>query len=54
MHVVPINLPLPGIGVLPVNAFVLMAEEPVLIDTGIGTDTDDFVAAVSSVVDLTS
>lgn len=52
VHVFPVNLPLPGIGVLPVNAYVLMAEEPVLIDTGIGTDTDDFVAAVSSVIDL--
>ena len=52
VQVFPVNLPLPGIGVLPVNAYVLMAEEPVLIDTGIGTDTDDFVAAVSSVIDL--
>src|SRR5688572_7052408 len=52
VHVFPVHLPLPGIGVLPVNAYVLMAEEPVLIDTGIGTDTDDFVAAVSSVIDL--
>jgi glyoxylase-like metal-dependent hydrolase (beta-lactamase superfamily II) len=41
VHVFPVNLPLPGVGVLPINAYVLMAEEPVLI-----------VAAVSSVVDL--
>jgi glyoxylase-like metal-dependent hydrolase (beta-lactamase superfamily II) len=27
-----------------------MAEEPVLIDTGIGLDGDDFIAAVSSIV----
>lgn len=52
VHVFPANLPLPGIGVLPINAFLLMAEEPVLIDTGIGVDTDDFVAAVSSMMDL--
>jgi glyoxylase-like metal-dependent hydrolase (beta-lactamase superfamily II) len=51
VHVFPANLPLPGVGVLPVNAFLLMAEEPVLIDTGIGVDADDFIAAVSSVVD---
>jgi len=52
VHVFPANLPLPGVGVLPINAYVLMAEEPVLIDTGIRVDGDDFIAAVSSVVDL--
>ncbi len=52
VHVFPANLPLPGVGVLPVNAYLLMAEEPMLIDTGIGIDVDDFIAAVSSVVDL--
>jgi glyoxylase-like metal-dependent hydrolase (beta-lactamase superfamily II) len=54
VHVFPANLPLPGVGVLPVNAFLLMAEEPVLIDTGIGVDGGDFMAAVASVVDLRS
>jgi hypothetical protein len=53
VHVLPTNLPLPGAGVvLPVNAYVLMAEEPVLIDTGIGVDSDDFVDTVASIVDL--
>jgi hypothetical protein len=52
VHVLPANLSLPGMGVLPVNAFVLMAEEPVLIDSGIGVDGDDFVAAAGSVIDL--
>jgi glyoxylase-like metal-dependent hydrolase (beta-lactamase superfamily II) len=52
VHVFPANLPLPGVGFLPVNAYVLMAEEPVLIDTGLGLDREDFVAAVGSVVDL--
>ncbi|MBW3548481.1 MAG: MBL fold metallo-hydrolase [Actinobacteria bacterium] len=51
VHVLPTNLPLPGLGVLPINAYVLLAEEPVLIDTGIGPDVDDFVDALSSVVD---
>src|SRR4029453_9574644 len=51
VHVLPANLPLPGVGVLPVNAYLLMAEEPVLIDTGIGLDGDDFITAVSSIVD---
>jgi glyoxylase-like metal-dependent hydrolase (beta-lactamase superfamily II) len=52
VHVFPANLSMPGIGVLPINAYLLMAEEPVLIDTGIGVDTEDFIAAVSEVVDL--
>ena len=52
VHVFPVNLPIPGVGVLPVNAYLLMAEQPVLIDTGIGVDGDDFIAAVSSLVDL--
>lgn len=37
VHVLPVHLPLPGVGFLPVNAYLLMAEEPVLIDTGIGS-----------------
>lgn len=53
VHVLPNNLPLPGTGVvLPVNAYVLLAEEPVLIDGGIGVDSDDFMDALASIVDL--
>jgi glyoxylase-like metal-dependent hydrolase (beta-lactamase superfamily II) len=54
VHVLPTNLQLPGAGVLPINAFLLMAEEPVLVATGIGNDADQFVDAVSSIVDLRS
>ena len=52
VHVLPTHLPLPGIGVLPINAYVLLAEEPVLVDTGVGIDGDQFVDALSSIVDL--
>ena len=52
VHVLPTNLPLPGAGVvLPVNAYVLLADEPVLIDSGIGVDSDDFMDALASIVD---
>lgn len=51
VHVLPTNVTLPGVGVLPINAYVLHAEEPVLIDGGIGTDRDDFVEALSSIID---
>ena len=49
--VLPTHLPLPGAGVLPINAYLLRAEEPVLVDTGLGIDGDDFVAALASVLD---
>jgi flavorubredoxin len=50
VHVLPTNLVLPGVGTLIINAFVLLAEEPVLIDTGITFDAPDFVEALSSIV----
>ncbi len=52
VHVFPANLSIPGVGVLPINAFLLMAEEPVLVDTGIGFDSSEFIDAVSSIVPL--
>lgn len=51
VHVLPSHLPLPGMGVLPVNAYVLHAEEPVLVDTGIGLDGETFIDALRSVMD---
>ncbi|MFW3170730.1 MBL fold metallo-hydrolase [Geodermatophilus sp. CPCC 206100] len=51
VHVLPANLALPGVGVLPINAYVITAEEPVLVDTGLGVDADDFVDALSAIVD---
>jgi hypothetical protein len=54
VHVLPTHLPIPGAGVLPINAFVLHSEEPVLVDTGLGVESDDFVDALASVIDPTS
>lgn len=51
VHVLPTSLRLPGAGVLTINAFVLLAEEPVLIDTGIGADADRFIDTLAAVVD---
>jgi hypothetical protein len=51
VHVLPTNLPIPGVGFLPINAYVLLAQEPVLIDTGIGLDGDQFIDALASIVD---
>ena len=35
VHALPAFVPLPGLGVIPVNAFVIEAAEPVLVDSGI-------------------
>ena len=43
---------IPGLGVLPINAFVLHAEQPMLIDTGMPVSRPDFLAALSSVIDI--
>ncbi|MFR9796258.1 MBL fold metallo-hydrolase [Streptomyces sp. MS06] len=45
------SLEVPGIGHLPVNAFVLLASEPVVIDTGLGLPDRNFLEAVGSVLD---
>jgi flavorubredoxin len=51
VHVLPTTIPIPGAGVLPVNAFVVHAEQPVLVDAGLGIDGDGFIDALSSVID---
>jgi glyoxylase-like metal-dependent hydrolase (beta-lactamase superfamily II) len=45
------HLEVPGLGFLPVNAFVLHAREPVVIDTGLGLPDRDFVSTLSTVID---
>lgn len=54
VHVLPTHLPIPGAGVLPINGFVLHAEQPVLVDTGLGVESDEFIEALSSVIDPAS
>ncbi|MDA8434135.1 MAG: MBL fold metallo-hydrolase [Nitrospiraceae bacterium] len=49
--VLPAHFPIPGAGFLPVNAFVIKAKEPVLVDTGMGIDGADFMKALESVID---
>ena len=41
----------PGIGALPINAFVVHADEPVLVDTGRPLEKEAFLSALSSVID---
>lgn len=51
VDVLPTHLDVPGVGTLVVNCFVLHAEEPVLVDTGLGVDGEDFIEALGSVID---
>ncbi|MGN6793051.1 MAG: MBL fold metallo-hydrolase [Streptosporangiaceae bacterium] len=44
-------LEVPGLGFLPVNAFVIHAAEPVVVDTGLGLPDRDFVASLAEVID---
>ncbi|MBX3473388.1 MAG: MBL fold metallo-hydrolase [Planctomycetes bacterium] len=43
--------PLPGLGLLPVNAFLIRGAEPVLVDTGLAGQRDSFLRALVSVID---
>ncbi|MFF8834092.1 MBL fold metallo-hydrolase [Streptomyces sp. NPDC015130] len=45
------SLEIPGIGHIPVNAYVLTAAEPVVVDTGLSVEDRDFVAALGEVMD---
>jgi flavorubredoxin len=48
------SVAIPGLGNVPVNAFVLQGKEPLLVDTGICVERDDFMRALRSVIDPAS
>jgi glyoxylase-like metal-dependent hydrolase (beta-lactamase superfamily II) len=45
------QLEIPGLGHLPINAFVLHAAEPVVVDTGLSLPDRDFLGTLASVID---
>jgi flavorubredoxin len=51
IDVVHSYFPIPGLGIVPVNAFVLKATQPVLVDTGLVPLSDEFMEKLSSVID---
>jgi len=51
IDVLPSYFPIPGYGILPINAFVLKAAEPVLVDTGQVLLSEEFLWQLSSVID---
>ena len=44
-------LPVPGLGVLPANAFVIRSRQPMLVDTGVAGLGAEFMAALGRVLD---
>ena len=44
-------IPIPGYGVLPVNAFVIKAKEPVLVDTGMASVRSEFMRELRTTID---
>jgi flavorubredoxin len=51
LDVITSEVPIPGFGLVPINAFVLHGAEPVLVDTGAVVHHDEFLAALRSVID---
>ena len=49
--VMPAWFPIPGMGVLAVNAFLLKAGEPVLVDTGLPALSDQFMKNLAALID---
>jgi hypothetical protein len=45
------TIEIPGLGFLPVNCFVVHAEQPVVVDTGLGTEDKDFLSVLGEVMD---
>lgn len=51
IEVLTTNFPIPGYGIVPINAFVIKGSEPILVDTGSVVESADFMTALRSVID---
>ena len=51
VEVLPSHFPIPGMGVVPVNAFLIKAKEPMLVDTGLIPESDAFMDALRATID---
>jgi flavorubredoxin len=50
-YILPSHVTVPGVGILPNNAFVVLGDEPLLIDTGLRAESAEFLEALASLVD---
>jgi flavorubredoxin len=51
IDVLATSFPIPGYGLVPVNAFVIKGQEPILVDTGISITSEEFMPALQSIID---
>ncbi len=49
--ILPSYFPVPGFGILPVNAFLIRSREPVLVDTGLQMDREAFMTQLEQAID---
>jgi flavorubredoxin len=52
--VLPAYFPVPLLGLVPINAFVIASTEPVLVDTGLFATQEDFMRGLRSLIDVAS
>ena len=50
-HVIPTYWPVPGLGTIAMNAFLIRSQEPVLVDTGVEILNHDFLDALADLID---
>src|SRR5438046_7298322 len=51
IEVLTSNFPIPGYGLVPINAFVIKGSEPILVETGAAIERAEFMEALRSVID---
>jgi len=51
VYLLPSSMEIPGLGLLPVNSYLINGEEPVLVDAGLHQDRGAFERALESVID---
>jgi glyoxylase-like metal-dependent hydrolase (beta-lactamase superfamily II) len=52
IEIFPSFFPIPKMGELSINSFLIKGREPVLIDTGMAIESDEFMKALASSIDL--
>jgi flavorubredoxin len=51
IEVLTSNFPIPGYGLVPINAFVIKGSEPLLVDTGTVVESEEFMPTLRSIID---
>jgi flavorubredoxin len=51
IEVITSNFPIPGFGLVPINAFVIKGAEPILVDTGAVVESAAFMPTLRSIID---